>query len=62
MALKIKKICYNGKVIAPKDGDGVLDIIQCIICGRVIPNPYIQNIKELCIMVKYSGQGLNQLI
>lgn len=54
MALKIKKICYNGKVIAPKDGDGVLDIIQCIICGRVIPNPYIQNIKR----VVYNGKIL----
>lgn len=54
MALKIKKICYNGKVIAPKDGDGVLDIIQYIICGQVIPSPYIQNIKR----VVYNGKIL----
>lgn len=54
MALKIKKICYNGKVIAPKDGEGISDIIRCIICGQIVSSPYIQNIKR----VVYNGKIL----
>lgn len=54
MALKIKKICYNGKIIAPTTSGDISKLIYCIICGRVVPNPYIQSIKK----VTYNGKVL----